>query len=203
VTACWRQRCRRGTAAPRPTHIRRCVGRTGGPPGARRAYGAVTCTGLTTRHVGARVPRDVVASIVRVSGCVWSRRRGVVAWARGRGVTCTTPWRGGARARLVSLSSIFKMKYSFFWIQVHSALNTKVADLAILYHFQKGFMGFFSTDLAREACQHWMSACVHEQEILTFGQVVNVFPLNEMSIYMKVVSLNKLDNFHKGRFRSV
>jgi hypothetical protein len=48
-----------------------------------------------------------------------------------------------------------------------------------------------------------MSACVHEQEILTFGQVVNVFPLNEMSIYMKVVSLNKLDNFHKGRFRSV
>jgi hypothetical protein len=25
----------------------------------------------------------------------------------------------------------------------------------------------------------------------------------EMAIYMKVVSLNKLDNFHKGRFLSV
>jgi hypothetical protein len=25
----------------------------------------------------------------------------------------------------------------------------------------------------------------------------------EMPIYMKVVSLNKLDNFHKGRFLSV
>jgi hypothetical protein len=48
----------------------------------------------------------------------------------------------------------FENEILLFLIQVHSALNTKVADLAVLYHFQKGFMGFFSTDLATEACQH-------------------------------------------------
>jgi hypothetical protein len=46
-----------------------------------------------------------------------------------------------------------------------------------------------------------MLACVHEQEILSFGQVFHAFPLKfEMPIYMKVVSLNKLENIHKGRF---
>jgi hypothetical protein len=32
-------------------------------------------------------------------------------------------------------------------------LNTKVADLAILYHFQKDYIGFFSIDFAGEVCQ--------------------------------------------------
>jgi hypothetical protein len=63
-------------------------------------------------------------------------------------------------------------------------------------------MGFFSTDFAREACQ--MSIFVHEQEVLPFGQVFILFHSKlEMPIYMKVVSLNKLDNFHKGRLLSV
>jgi hypothetical protein len=49
-----------------------------------------------------------------------------------------------------------------------------------------------------------MPACVPEQEILTFQQVFQAFPLKiEMPIYMKVVSLNKLDNFHKGKFLRV
>jgi hypothetical protein len=49
-----------------------------------------------------------------------------------------------------------------------------------------------------------MSVCVHEQEILTFEQVLMLFHSKfKMPIYMKVVSLNKLDNFNKGRFFSV
>jgi hypothetical protein len=83
-------------------------------------------------------------------------------------------------------------------------LNTRIVDLATLYHFQKGYIGFFSTEFAMEACQLSMPACVHEQEILTFEQVFMLFHSKfEMPIYMKVVSLNKLDNFHKGRFLSV
>jgi hypothetical protein len=30
----------------------------------------------------------------------------------------------------------------------------KVVDLAILYHFQKGYIAFFSIDFAGRACQH-------------------------------------------------
>jgi hypothetical protein len=49
-----------------------------------------------------------------------------------------------------------------------------------------------------------MSIRVSEQEVLLFGQVFYLFALKiQMPIYMKVVSLNKLDNFHKGRFLSV
>jgi hypothetical protein len=40
VTACCRRRYRRGTVAFQPTHVWRRAGRTGGPPGARRRYGA-------------------------------------------------------------------------------------------------------------------------------------------------------------------
>jgi hypothetical protein len=32
-------------------------------------------------------------------------------------------------------------------------MNTKVVDLATLYHFQKGYMGFFSIDFAGKGCQ--------------------------------------------------
>jgi hypothetical protein len=56
-------------------------------------------------------------------------------------------------------------------------MNTKVVDLATLYHFQQGYMGFFSIDFAGKGCQLWMSACVHEQETLSFGQVFHAFPL--------------------------
>jgi hypothetical protein len=55
-------------------------------------------------------------------------------------------------------------------------LNTKVADLATLYHFQKSSMGFFSTDFARNSCQLGMPACSHEQEKLTLEQIFHAFP---------------------------
>jgi hypothetical protein len=49
-----------------------------------------------------------------------------------------------------------------------------------------------------------MSLCVSEQEVLSVDQVFHLFTSKfEMPIYMKVVSLNKLDNFYKGRFLSV
>jgi hypothetical protein len=45
---------------------------------------------------------------------------------------------------------------------------------------------------------------VSEQEVLSVDQVFHLFPSKfDMPIYIKVVSLNKLDNFHKGRFLSV
>jgi hypothetical protein len=46
-----------------------------------------------------------------------------------------------------------------------------------------------------------MSACSEKQEVLAVDQVFTNFHSKfEMPIYMKVVSLNKMDNFHKGRF---
>jgi hypothetical protein len=32
-------------------------------------------------------------------------------------------------------------------------MNAKVVDLAILYHFKKDYMGFFSIDFAGKGCQ--------------------------------------------------
>jgi hypothetical protein len=87
---------------------------------------------------------------------------------------------------------------------VHQTLNTKVGDLKPTYNFHKGYLGFFSLDFSQQVCQLGMPPNCREQEVLTFEQVFHLFPLKiEMSIYMKVVSLNKLDNFHKGRFLSV
>jgi hypothetical protein len=40
--------------------------------------------------------------------------------------------------------------------------------------------------------------------MLPLEPIFQAFPLKiEMPIYMKVVSLNKMDNFHKGRILSV
>jgi hypothetical protein len=49
-----------------------------------------------------------------------------------------------------------------------------------------------------------MPTGVSEQEVLSVNQVFHLF-LSKfgMPLYMKVVSLNKLDNFHKGKFLSV
>jgi hypothetical protein len=46
-----------------------------------------------------------------------------------------------------------------------------------------------------------MALCFGEQEMLTVDHIFLPFdPKFEMRIYMKVVSLDKLDNFHIGRF---
>jgi hypothetical protein len=49
-----------------------------------------------------------------------------------------------------------------------------------------------------------MLLCFGKQELLAVDQVFHLFPSKfEMPIYMKVVSIEKLDNVHKGRFLSV
>jgi hypothetical protein len=49
-----------------------------------------------------------------------------------------------------------------------------------------------------------MSPCPDEQEMPVVDQVfTNFLSKFEMPIYMKVVSLDKLDNFHIDRFLSV
>jgi hypothetical protein len=49
-----------------------------------------------------------------------------------------------------------------------------------------------------------MPTCSGKQEVLAVDQVFTLFCSKfEMPFYMKVVSLNKMDNFHKGRFGSV
>jgi hypothetical protein len=80
-------------------------------------------------------------------------------------------------------------------------VNRKVVDLTTLYHFHKGRMVFFPMDFAQITanfeCHHIpvnRSCC----RLTTF--LVNFLSKFEMPIYMKVVSLDKLDNFRIGRF---
>jgi hypothetical protein len=84
-------------------------------------------------------------------------------------------------------------------------MNSKVVDLTTLYDFHKGHMVFFfSTDFAQIVAKLCMSLCFGKQELLTVDQVFHHFHSKlEMLIYLKVVSLDKLDNFLKGRFLSV
>jgi hypothetical protein len=77
-------------------------------------------------------------------------------------------------------------------------LNTKVADLATLFHFQKGYIGFFSTEIARKQLPTLnVSPCSWSQFFKLFHSKF------EMLIYMKVVFLNQMDNFPEGRILSV
>jgi hypothetical protein len=83
-------------------------------------------------------------------------------------------------------------------------MNTKVVDLATLNNFYKGYIGFFCLDLKIFECQLWMSACFGKQWKLPCNGFFKFFPSKfEMPIYMKVVSLNKIYNFPKGRILSV
>jgi hypothetical protein len=80
----------------------------------------------------------------------------------------------------------------------------KVVDLAVLSNFHKGHLVFFSTDFAQRLaifeCQLVSMNRRYCQLIKFFTFFLSKF---RMPLYMKVVSLNKLDNFHKGRFLSV
>jgi hypothetical protein len=85
---------------------------------------------------------------------------------------------------------------------VHNVVNRKVVDLTTLYNFHKGRLMFFSTDfagtpLANFECRHVPVNRRYCQSIKFF---INFHSKFEMPIYMKVVSLNKMDNFHKRRF---
>jgi hypothetical protein len=79
-------------------------------------------------------------------------------------------------------------------------MNRKVVDLATLYNFCKGRLVFFRRILqeprANFECRSILKNRRYCQSIKFF---TNFHPKFEMPIYMKVVSPNKMDNFHKGR----
>jgi hypothetical protein len=80
-------------------------------------------------------------------------------------------------------------------------MNRKVVNLTTLYNFYKGHNVFFSTDFAGTSCELGVLPCPGKQEVLSVDRVfTNLHSKFEMPIYMKVVSLNQMDNFHKGRF---
>jgi hypothetical protein len=80
-------------------------------------------------------------------------------------------------------------------------MNRKVVDLTTLYNFQKGHIVFSQRILqerrANIECRPILENRRYCQSIKFF---TNFLPKFEMPIYMKVVSLNEMDNFHKGRF---
>jgi hypothetical protein len=83
-------------------------------------------------------------------------------------------------------------------------MNTKVVGLGTSNIFYKGYMGFFCLDLNLFECQLLMSACFGQQCFLPCKGLFKFFLSKfEMPIYMKVVSLNKIYNFPKGRILSV
>jgi hypothetical protein len=84
---------------------------------------------------------------------------------------------------------------------VHREVNSKVVDLTTLYNVYKGSIVLFSTYSAQIAAKLVMSLCFGKQKLLAVDQVFTFFLSKfEMPIYMKVVSIDKLDNFHIGRF---
>jgi hypothetical protein len=80
-------------------------------------------------------------------------------------------------------------------------MNTKVVDLATLYNFCKGRLVFSQRILqerrANIECRAVLENRGYCQSIKFFANFHSKF---DMPIYMKVVSLNKMDNFPKGRF---
>jgi hypothetical protein len=80
----------------------------------------------------------------------------------------------------------------------------KVRDVATLYNFQKVHRGFFSTDFELHNANFECQPVLLNSESCLCNQFFKLFHSKfEMPIYMKVVSLNKMDNFHKGIILSV
>jgi hypothetical protein len=83
-------------------------------------------------------------------------------------------------------------------------MNMKVIDLNTTYNFHKGHMGVFSIILYKRFANFECHSISVNRGYCRLGKFSTSFHSKfEMSIYMKVVSLSKLENFHKGRFLSV
>jgi hypothetical protein len=80
-------------------------------------------------------------------------------------------------------------------------VNRKVVDLTTLYNFHKGRM-VFSQRILHKTLPNFecRSVSVNRRYCRSIKFFTNFHSKFEMPIYMKVVSLNKVDNFHKGRF---
>jgi hypothetical protein len=87
---------------------------------------------------------------------------------------------------------------------VDKTLNTKIVDLTTPTTFTKSIRGF-----SQQILQEWLAnfechSVSVNRRYCHLAKFFNFFYSKfEMTISMKVVSLNKLDNFHKGRFLSV
>jgi hypothetical protein len=150
---------------------------------------------------------------VSVRARAWGRRahlRKARAWPgrRGGGGEALRAWLGGRRGE-ASRSGAGRcqcapvcLRFSpDFEIEVHQVMNRKVVDLTSLYNFHKGSR-VFSQRILQEYRANF--ECRHVSMHRRYWQLTKFFTLFhskfEMPIYMKVVSLNKMDNFHKGRF---
>jgi hypothetical protein len=73
----------------------------------------------------------------------------------------------------------------------------KVVDLVTLYNFQKGYRVFSQWILqVRRANIECRSVLENKRYCQSIKFFTNFHTKLEMTLYMKVVSLNKMDNFH-------
>jgi hypothetical protein len=80
-------------------------------------------------------------------------------------------------------------------------MNRKVVDLTTLYNFYKGSRAFFSTDLHNLLPNFECHSISVNRSYWPLTKFFILFHSKfEMPINMKVVSLEKLDNFHIGIF---
>jgi hypothetical protein len=137
------------------------------------------------------------------SACVYDD---ALVATRGGNLECGTRWRVRRRAfqhdtfRYMSLWPRFSPDFE---TKVHWGVKSKVVDLTTLYNFYKGSMMFFST-VAQTVAKLWMPLYSGEQALLQLTKFSTLFQSKfEIPSNMKVVSLEKLDNFYIGRFWSV
>jgi hypothetical protein len=80
-------------------------------------------------------------------------------------------------------------------------VNRKVVDLTTLCNFHECHMVFFSTVLHKMHLKFEGHSVSRNRRCWTLTKISTLFHSKlEMPSYMKVVSLDKLDNFHIGRF---
>jgi hypothetical protein len=191
-------RARRCSEFGQKDTLRRRTAVAGGDDHGGRDYGE--CNARVGQQATLGAPRGLWTAPEWLGGFCAQRRR----W--GHGCDVAARHRGADRGRPVFVLLSLGLNTNNFkiWIDVHKTLNTKVVDLITPYNFHKGQMGFFSTNLAKEACQLWMSLGPVDRRYCQLTKFFTFSPSKfQMSIYMKIVSLNKLDNFHKGRLLSV
>jgi hypothetical protein len=84
---------------------------------------------------------------------------------------------------------------------VHKVVNRKFVDLTTLYNFYKGHMVFFQQFLHKLQPKFECHSVSVNRSCWQLTKFSTLFHSKlEMPSYMKVVSLEKLDNFHIGRF---
>jgi hypothetical protein len=80
-------------------------------------------------------------------------------------------------------------------------MNRKVVDLTTLYNFCKGLLVFSQWILRERRANIECRPVLENRRYWRLTKFfTNFHSKYEMPFYMKVVSLNEMDNFRKGRF---